>query len=294
MANQVTQFRTSEQKMPSENGYVNLWRDINNQKWSKDALYYSVFTKLLTLVQHKPYTFTYKGVKVALQAGEFAIDYAEVANLFNDITDKAHARRIVKKFVSLGQLYTRELKDGKVNIGFVVGFSGWKKWQNWDTPQDTPRDTPKVTNIEAYRGGENTPQDTPRVTHINNNDLNNKKNNAGSEPQLDCSKLRKKAFEYFWKNWSQAKKLIGRTNTAPKDKTYSKNFVALYPDSYIKRVGKKAFAADVTKAVEFALMAHGDIAENQGFNQESDYSNHASMYPAKFLGNKQWREGDEQ
>ena len=60
-AENIYQFKGKD-SMPSKNGYVNLWRDINEQPWSSDELIYGVFVKLMTTVQHKPYSTEFKGV----------------------------------------------------------------------------------------------------------------------------------------------------------------------------------------------------------------------------------------
>jgi hypothetical protein len=171
----VIPIKQGKKNMPSKNGYVTLWRDINNQAWANEALSYAVFCKLMTLVQHKPYVVEISGVKVALQAGEYAMSYSDVVALFKDIKDKSHARRIIEKFTSLRQLTKREVKKGNVNYGFIIGFSCWEKWQNIDTPTDTPTDTPEPAKIKVLEVVRDTPTDTPTDTQRNNNDLNNNK-----------------------------------------------------------------------------------------------------------------------
>ena len=292
MGNQanVYQLHEGQRVMPSKNGYVNLWRDINEQPWSSDELAYSVFIKLLSTVQHKPRDIVYKGKPVHLESGEWAIDYPQIVGMFKGIKDKEHARRIIKKFKSLSQVYTKPLKNGSVHIGFVIGFNGWEKWQNCTTPQTTPQTTPNSTDLKVLEGGKTTPQTTPQTTHKNNNDLNNNKEYAGSATPPVHSELRKNAFNYFWKKWADCKELVGLKNKAPKEKTYTNNFAKLFTDSYINRIGVEAFKAEVNQMCAFALEAHQDIASKQGTNQTSDYFNHEKMWPAKFLSNKQWRE----
>lgn len=177
----VTNIKQSKKAMPSNNGFVILWRDVNKQDWSEESLPYAVFTKLLTYVQHKPYITEVNGIQIPLQAGEYAMSWVEVIALFKEIKDKSHARRIIKRFTSLNQVYTREVKKGGVNYGFVIGFTGWKKWQNGDTPLDTPLDTPKPANLKALEGGYDTPRDTPRDTQRNNNDFNNNKERVSKD-----------------------------------------------------------------------------------------------------------------
>ena len=102
------------------------------------------------------------------------MDYQQVSDMFKGVKDKEHARRIIKKFKSLSQIYTKTLKVKGVHIGFIIGFFGWEKWQNRTTPSTTLQTTPKAANLKALQGGKTTPQTTPLTTHINNNDINNK------------------------------------------------------------------------------------------------------------------------
>ena len=171
----IVNFNRGKQPMPSQNGYVNLWRDINKQPWSKQTLPFALFSKLLTKVQHKPYMCEVNGIKMQLLAGECAVSWSVILDMFDEIKDKSHARRIIKKFVSLSQIYTKEIKKGRVDYGFIIGISGWEKWQNCDTPTDTPTDTPEVTYLKCLNGYADTPRDTPTDTQRNNNDINNNK-----------------------------------------------------------------------------------------------------------------------
>jgi len=275
--------------MPSENGFVILWRDINKQSWSNESLPYAVFTKLLTQVQHKPYVAEVNGIKTPLQAGEIAMSYDKITQLFKEIKDKSHARRIIKKFKSLSQIYTREIKKGNVNYGFVVGFVGWEKWQNCDTPSDTPSDTPKATNIKAL----STIRDTPSDTQRNNNVLNKLKDNAcfDNKPVLETFlQERTDAFEDFWKTYSESKVLIGGKNKAPKAKTKSKFLNETFPASKIRSMGLEAFDQEVESLLDLVWLVYSDIAQHKKTNTRSDWFNHENMWPAKFLSNAQWRD----
>jgi len=288
----VTNINQGKREMPSENGYVSLWRDINKQAWSKNVFYYGVFTKLLTMVQYKDYSTTYKNVDVDLKSGEFVTCYSDIMNMFNEFTDKDHAKRIVKKFKSLGQIYTRELKDGKVNIGFILGFKGWNKWQIQTPPPTTPLTPPESANLKALEGGKTTPKTTPQTTHINNNVFNNLKRDAGFDNQrISFLELRENAFNHFWQTWSDAKKLLGAKNTATKSKTKTK-FLGMFPDSMVNRLGEKCFNDEINDLCKLAWIAHSDIAEKDSTGQQSDWFNHRNMWPDKFLSNKQWRESE--
>jgi hypothetical protein len=272
----VTNINQGKREMPSETGYVSLWRDINKQAWSKNVFYYGVFTKLLTMVQHKDYSTTYKNVDVDLKAGEFVTCYSDIMNMFNEFTDKDHAKRIVKKFKSLGQIYTKELKDGKVNIGFILGFKRWNKWQNQTPPLTTPPTPPEAANLKVLEGGKTTPQTTPQTTHINNNVFNKLKD---SDRQANL-KLLKSAYEHMWKKWKSCKSNIGKTDTSPKAKTFDKNFKSIFNQSYFNKNSQDVFRAEINQICKFMDKAHSI----EGFNRFEN------MQLPKFLNEKQWRD----
>jgi hypothetical protein len=272
----VTPISQSKKIMPSGNGFVILWRDINKQVWSEEALPYAVFTKLLTRVQHKPYVAEINGIQIPLRAGEYAISWVEVIALFKDIKDKSHARRLIKRFESLSQVYTREVKKGNVNYGFIIGFTGWEKWQNADTPIDTPTDTPKPAEIKALTAGHDTPIDTPRDTQRNNNVLNNIKE---SDRQANLKRI-ESAYEHIWKKWKVCKSNIGKTDTSPKTKTFDKNFKSIFNSAYFNKNSQNDFKAEVNQICKFMEKAHAI----QGFNRFEN------MQLPKFLNEKQWRD----
>lgn len=294
MGNQATihQLHEGQQAMPSKNGYVNLWRDINDQPWSRDELIYGVFVKLMTTVQHKPYSTEFKGITINLKAGERAVDYTQIVEMFSGVKDKEHAKRIIKKFKSLSQIYTKPLKNNGVHIGFIIGFFGWEKWQNRTTPLTTPRTTPNTTDLKAYREGKTTPRTTPRTTHINNNDLNKIKDNADPEALLTekINEVRKRGFEHFWKAWREGKKAIGVNQKPPKSETFKKNFLKAFPESYMKKIGNQGFVKEINAMLEIMSEAFSDIESCQEQGKRSDFENYVSMFPALFLTRKQWRD----
>jgi hypothetical protein len=272
----VSPINQGQVKMPSENGYVSLWRDINAQPWANDIFYYGVFTKLMTFVQHKPYLATVNGIQIPLQAGEIAMSYSDVAAMFKQIKNKEHARNIIRKFESLDQIYKREVKKDGVHYGFVIGFKGWKKWQNLTTPLTTPPTTPEVLNLKASEGIENTPLTTPLTIQRNNNDLNNIKDNDGQAHR----ELIEKAFEHTWKKWKEAKKKIGKIDTSAKGKTFDKKFKSLFNASYFKKHSPEEFKAEINAMCKLIAAAHNI----EGFNRFTN------MHLTAFLGEKQWRD----
>jgi hypothetical protein len=248
MGSQATihQLHEGQQAMPSKNGYVNLWRDINDQPWSSDELIYGVFVKLMTTVQHKPYNAEFKGVTINLKAGERAVDYTQIVEMFNGVKDKEHAKRIIKKFKSLSQIYTKPLKDKGVHIGFIIGFFGWEKWQNRTTPLTTPQTTPNTTDLKAYRDGKTTPQATPRTTHINNNDLNNKKDKRVSHEQAQDALTLKPVSQEKPKAKSREQQVVDLYNDilANKKNNHSLPCVKVLTDKRKRTIAKLLNLAD--------------------------------------------------
>jgi hypothetical protein len=272
----VTHINQSKKAMPSGNGFVILWRDINKQVWSGESLPYAVFTKLLTRVQHKAYITEVNGLQIPLQPGEYAMSWADVTALFKEIKDKSHARRLIKRFESLSQVYTREVKKGGVNYGFIIGFTGWEKWQNADTPTDTPRDTPRSADLKASEGGHDTPHDTPLDTQRNNNVLNKLKE---SDRQAYL-KLIDSAYAHTWKRWKSCKASIDKVDTSPKGKTLTNNFKKIFTQAYIRKNGEAGFRSEINQLCKFIDKAHSI----EGF------SRFRNMGLAAFLNEKQWRD----
>jgi len=280
--------------MPSENGYVSLWRDINAQPWANDVFYYGVFTKLMTFVQHKPYLATVNGIQIPLQAGEIAMSYSDIAAMFKQIKNKEHARNIIRKFESLDQIYKREVKKDGVHYGFVIGLKGWKKWQNLTTPLTTPPTPPEAANLKALDSDENTPSTTPLTIQKNNNVLQEEKSmyvsgETNAPVEKDFLEERKDLFQAFWSEWLKCKKLVGVKNNATKSEASKKFLNHTMPASKVRRLGIESAAIEVDKIIDFAWTEHEALKADldrgiKGFHPIQN------MHPPKFLGQKGWED----
>tara|TARA_R110000782_G_scaffold101560_1_gene188311 strand:+ start:34 stop:852 length:819 start_codon:yes stop_codon:yes gene_type:complete len=110
------------------------------------------------------------------------------------------------------------------------------------------------------------------------------------EVKQDYIEERNLAFEDFWKQWSDNKKMVGKINTAPKSAVKTKFLNQTFPASKVKAMGIEAFNQEVELMLDLSWNAHSDIAKNDKTNTESSWFNYRSMYPAKFLSNAQWRD----
>ena len=110
------------------------------------------------------------------------------------------------------------------------------------------------------------------------------------EVKQDYIEERNLAFEDFWKQWSDNKKMVGKINTAPKSTVKTKFLNQTFPASKVRAMGIEAFNQEVELMLDLAWNAHSDIAKNDKANTESSWFNYRSMYPAKFLSNAQWRD----
>lgn len=285
----VIKFERGRPEMPSKNGYVMAWRDIKNQSWYGNPECLAVFMHIMLSATSKPKEYNRKGVDLMLKAGQFATSYEDIAEVFD--LHKSKVRRFINMFVKSGQLTKSVITQGRINKGLLLSFTNWNKWQkpleNADTQADTQTDTRKPAPVKVSRIHADTQADTQADTVLNNNDLNNNKDHAGSMTQQESQDLQNKGFEHFWKCWSSCKKQIGKLNTAPKAKTFDNNFKKLFQLKTIATMGRAAYRSEINEMCEFAIGAHSDIA-SKGSN--SDFSNHAKMYPALFLSNKQWRD----
>lgn len=172
MGNQanIYQFKGND-PMPSKNGFITVWRDIQKQPWYKSPEHVAIFLHILTSATHQARTVDYKGVPVSLLPGQFITTYKKLAETFG-IESESKVRRIINKFINLGQVSKLNLKKSRTDIGLILTIRNWEKWQKSDTQSDTPSDTPKVTYLKGAKGSADTYTDTPSDT-LNNNDINN-------------------------------------------------------------------------------------------------------------------------
>ena len=166
----VYEFKGND-SMPSKNGFITVWRDIQKQPWYKSPEHVAIFLHILTSATHQGRTVDYRGVSVNLLPGQFITTYKKLAETFG-IESESKVRRIISKFIKLGQVSKLNLKKSRTDVGLILTIRNWEKWQKSDTPSDTPSDTSKVAYFKGAKGSADTPSDTPSDT-LNNNDINN-------------------------------------------------------------------------------------------------------------------------
>lgn len=288
-AENIYQFKGKD-SMPSKNGFITVWRDIQKQPWYKSPEHVAIFLHILTSATHQARTIDYRGVSVNLLPGQFITTYKKLAETFG-IESESKVRRIISKFINLGQVSKLNLKKSRTDIGLILTIRNWEKWQKSDTPSDTLSDTPKVAYLKGSDGSADNHADTPSDT-LNNNDINNKKEYADPEALRieKINEVRVKGFEHFWKSWREGKKAIGVNQKPPKNETYRKNFLKAFPDSYMKKIGHKGFVKEINDMLDLLNEAFSDIESCQAQGRRSDFENYVTMFPALFLTRKQWRE----
>lgn len=271
--------------MPSDKGYVALWRDIEKQPWYKDSECVHLFTHLMIKASRQSRNVEANKVQLELQEGQLYATYETLSRATGITPTKV--RRVIEKFEKLGQISIRKIKVNNRIVCQVITILGWKKWQKSDTPTDRPTDTPETAKTKGLSLTPDTLPDTP-TDRQNNNVLNNNKKNADKNVSSHLE-IRNKAFDYFWSKWSEGKKLIGKRNQAPKGETKTK-FLSIMTDSHVEKIGIDGFRFEMQFMADYIEHCFADFAENQG---KSDYFAFEKMYPNKFLGRKQWREFDE-
>jgi hypothetical protein len=285
-------------------GFIRLSRGIAEQPWYKDEVASRVFIELLIRASHKPRTVEFKANKVRLTQGQLITTVKIVARKLN-IDSESKVKRAIEKFHKLGQIEKQNYVISNRSIGQIITIVNYEKWQKSVQPTVQPSVQPTVQPEALILKGLNyddvqpvvQPTVQPSVQWNNNvpndNGINNIEKHACLDnkptPKISHAELRNEAFEHFWKCWGECKKLIGKKNTAPKNK-FGKKFLFKMNDSHVNKLGIEGFQAEVNLMCELASQAHEDIAQHLGTTMQSDYFNYASMYPDKYLSNEQWRE----
>lgn len=284
----------ADEQTPSSNGFVMLWRDLDKQPWYTDSVCVRVFIELVLRANFKQRSLKFKSSSVDLQRGQLITTVSIISRKLR-INEEWKVKRALEKFVNLNQIKkTNYLINGR-SAGQVITILNYEKWQKTVPPTAPPTVPPETLNLKGLKGDSVPPTVSPSVqlnnNVINNNDINNIKEHACFENKPAHIELRNKGFEHFWKTWGNAKRLISKTNTAPKQKAKSK-FLSIMSDTHVNKIGVDGFSEEINKMCDLAMFAHRDIQEKQDTGKQSDYFNYESMHPNKYLSNKQWREGD--
>ena len=94
----IHQLHKGQQAMPSKNGFIAVWRDIQKQPWYKSPEHLAIFMHILTSATHQHRSVDFKGVPVSLLPGQFITTYKKLAETFG-IESESKVRRIVNKFI---------------------------------------------------------------------------------------------------------------------------------------------------------------------------------------------------
>jgi hypothetical protein len=263
-------------EMPSNNGYVHLWRDIKKQPfYQKDHIARSMMMDMLLDAQYNGRVINVSGVDVILNVGQL---FTSKKHFMDQGISESKTKTRLAMFEKLGVISRQVIKDkSNRSIGQRVTFLNWNKWQKIDLPSDLPVNPPEAPNIKALAMGVNLPLDPP--LNLLCNKVSNNKDIKESDRQANLSHL-KSAFEHIWKKWKSCKSNIGKTDTSPKTKTFDKNFKSIFNTAYFNKNSQAVFKAEINQLSKFIEKAH----EIQGFNRFEN------MQLPKFLNEKQWRD----
>mgnify|MGYP003112354060 CR=1 FL=1 len=168
MSNTATihHINKGQRSMPSERGFIGLWRDIDKQPWYNlhKGRYTAVFIHLLISASHKPVQVVYRGQNITLMPGQLAKSFSQLAKELNQT--KSDIQNAINTFKKYGQISTHS--DGKLTVISI------KKWSKFNTVGDTGCNTPEPHTNRGLEGKCNTANNTVSNTQ-NNNDLNNNK-----------------------------------------------------------------------------------------------------------------------
>lgn len=163
MTNVVRLIKSQPIKAKKMNdGFILLFRGIQEQPWYKNSDHKSVFVHLLLKASHKPVQVTFHGCQVNLLPGQLASSYEQLARELG--LTKALVQRALKKFKSLGQISTLSFKNYT-----VIMISKWSDFQQKsDTASDTVSDTLDPYEKQGLEAKCDTASDTASDTQNNN------------------------------------------------------------------------------------------------------------------------------
>ena len=145
-----------------DDGFILLFRGIQEQPWYKNSDHKSVFIHLLIKAAYKPVKVNFHGCNINLLPGQLASSYEQLARDLG--LTKALVQRAIKKFKDLGQISTLNFKKYT-----VIKISAWSDFQQkTDTASDTLKDTLEAVNTKALNASSDTAIDTPCDTQNNN------------------------------------------------------------------------------------------------------------------------------
>jgi len=282
----VTSINRGKIVMPSDRGFVNLWRDIDQQPWYKlhKGRYTAVFVHLLLKASHKPTEIEFRGHKLTLMPGQIAKTYEQLARELNQT--KSDIQNAIKTFVKHGQITTKT--DGKFTI---ICLNNYLKF---NTVSNTVSNTAKPHINQGVEPIVNTVSNTA-VNTQNNKPLEEKEKNISvfgetdSRVLKDFSEERQELFQAFWSEWVKCKKLIGVKNTAKKHEAKKKFLNHTLPASKVRRIGLEAAAIEVDKIIDLAWSEHEALKADLDLGIKGFHPIERT-HPPRFLDQKGWED----
>ncbi len=173
MSNVVRLIKSPPTKAKKMNdGFVLLFRGIQEQPWYKSSEYKSVFIHLLLKASHKPIQVSFHGCQVNLLPGQLASSYEQLARDLG--LTKALVQRAIKKFKSLGQISTLSFKNYT-----VIMIS---KWSDFQQKSDTVSDTPEPYIEQGLESKCDTVSDTQNNNTLSKDRVKRSCSEQSSEP----------------------------------------------------------------------------------------------------------------
>ena len=293
----VHQFTPKQGKkpMPSDNGFVRLWRDIRKQPyWRKDLEAKSIFVELIMSAQHETTIRQYKGAGYKLNAGQMILSSSDISKL-SGVDSVSKIERSLKKFEKLGQISRQTIKEKNRPIGQIITLLNYEKWQKIEQPSEQPVEQPEAAVLQVVQSSVEQCIEQPVEQH-SNNVLSNKDQESMTDstesvaPALqDYTKERLDMFESFWKEWRKLKRMIGNEKQESKQKAKDK-FLKIFTAPLARKLGLEGLAVEVDACLDVAFEMHAAMHKDRTAGNLRSFHPIENTQVPSFLGQKIWRQ----
>ena len=224
----------------------------------------------------KPLISDVKKLSRLLGMSEFQSDVEVILDDFFDLSELGYSQKRVDE-----ELACYQQKADMARVNGKKGGRPPKADRNPEETQSVNLANPEETELKAKH----------KPLTINQlKDMHDLVNQAALPVNQDYLEERTLAFNDFWMQWGDNKKMVGKVNTAPKSTVKTKFLNQTFPASKVRAMGVESFNEEVELMLDLAWNAHSDIAKHDKTKTESSWFNYRSMYPSKFLSNAQWRD----
>jgi len=224
----------------------------------------------------KPLISDVKKLSRLLGMSEFQSDVEVILDDFFDLSELGYSQKRVDE-----ELACYQQKADMARVNGKKGGRPPKVDRNPEETQSVNLANPEETELKAKH----------KPLTINQlKDMHDLVNQAALPVNQDYLEERTLAFNDFWMQWGDNKKMVGKVNTAPKSTVKTKFLNQTFPASKVRAMGVESFNEEVELMLDLAWNAHSDIAKHDKTNTQSSWFNYRSMYPSKFLSNAQWRD----